>query len=357
MEIHTFVADSAADAVAQIRQKLGPEAVVLNVQPVPSGGIARFWQRSRIEVLAHLPEKPTRPSVSDARINPRPEPVNADDCLGKSERTVGESSDLSLNTARSPLSQPARAAQWRIGTLLEESGLLPLYSGRVLQEMQSRFGENPPNSFAEEIDLARAVLRDVWRPRRDESENAVHVFVGAPGTGKTTCLCKWLARTVLTEGRGAEVWRLDGHVANTAESLSIYCEILGVPIKRYVPAEIGSSSNAIFVDLPGTNPMDSSALEGLQYFVGDVPRAEVHLVLNAAYDTRLLLAQARAFSALRITDLIFTHLDEEHRWGKAWNFVLGTNYSIRSLSAGQNIPGQFFDASADCILAKQFRRD
>jgi flagellar biosynthesis GTPase FlhF len=159
----------------------------------------------------------------------------------------------------------------------------------------------------------------------------------------------------LIEGRGAEVWRLDGHVANTAESLSIYCEILGVPIKRYVPAEAGSSSDMVFIDLPGTNPMEAAALEGLQYFVSELPKSEVHLVLNAAYDTRLLLAQARAFSALPVTDLIFAHLDEEHRWGKLWNFVLGTNYSIRSLSAGQNVPGEFADACAESILAKQFR--
>ena len=37
------------------------------------------------------------------------------------------------------------------------------------------------------------------------------------------------------EGRQAAVWRLDGHVANTAESLSVFAEILGVPVDRCVP--------------------------------------------------------------------------------------------------------------------------
>jgi flagellar biosynthesis GTPase FlhF len=77
-------------------------------------------------------------------------------------------------------------------------------------------------------------------------------------------------------------------------------------------------------------------------------------VLNAAYETSLLLAQVRAFSTLPISDLIMTHLDEESRWGKLWNLALGSGYAIRFLSAGQNIPGEFFDATAERLLARDF---
>jgi flagellar biosynthesis protein FlhF len=67
-----------------------------------------------------------------------------------------------------------------------------------------------------------------------------------------------------------------------------------------------------------------------------------------------MMAQARAFAALPVEDLIITHLDEESRWGKLWNLALGTNYPIRYLSTGQNIPGDFCAASAEIILARQF---
>jgi flagellar biosynthesis GTPase FlhF len=66
-----------------------------------------------------------------------------------------------------------------------------------------------------------------------------------------------------------------------------------------------------------------------------------------------LFAQIRAFAPLAPADLCFTHLDEEKRWGKLWNFVLGTNYSIRFLSAGQNIPGNFQEASSDKLFISQ----
>jgi flagellar biosynthesis GTPase FlhF len=82
----------------------------------------------------------------------------------------------------------------------------------------------------------------------------------------------------------------------------------------------------------------------------------IHLVLNGAYDIKVLLAQARAFSVLPLEDLIISHLDEEAHWGKLWNLTLGASLPIRHLSAGQNIPGEFWEASAERILACQFPR-
>ena len=56
MNVIPFIADSAADAVAQIRERLGPQAVVLNVRRLPAAGLSRLWQKPRIEVLACVPE-------------------------------------------------------------------------------------------------------------------------------------------------------------------------------------------------------------------------------------------------------------------------------------------------------------
>jgi len=63
----------------------------------------------------------------------------------------------------------------------------------------------------------------------------------------------------------------------------------------------------------------------------------------------------RFFSALSLSDIILTHLDEEPRWGKIWNLVFGTNFNLRFFSAGQNIPGEFIPATPDRLFACQFR--
>jgi flagellar biosynthesis GTPase FlhF len=122
-----------------------------------------------------------------------------------------------------------------------------------------------------------------------------------------------------------------------------------------LPLEFEWREQSVFIDLPGVELGNERGLAAIEKTASAFGMPAVHLVLNAAYESAHLLDQVRFFSKLGISDLILTHLDEESRWGKIWNLVLGTNYGIRFLSAGQNIPGEFIPASADVILSRQFR--
>ena len=138
--------------------------------------------------------------------------------------------------------------------------------------------------------------------------------------------------------------------------LDVYGEILGVPVERdWLANQMLAGFDVGFIDLPGLEAQDTQAVERLRARLGTMASAQVHLVLNAAYDVSLLLSQARAFSALPVNDVIFTHLDEEKRAAKLWNLVLGTNFTVRFLSGGQNIPGDFFSASAELLIPLQIR--
>jgi flagellar biosynthesis protein FlhF len=355
MEPIAFVAASAEEAVAQIRARLGPEAVVLNVRPLPAQGLARLWQKPMIEVLAYRPESAAAPTapLSDAlaefrqRLDQIEQHVNA-----PAGRTEAGPAVLPEYTA--PVS-PLDSGGWRIGEVLQKTGLLPLHAQRVLDQVRSQHGDKPPPSLAEEIGLARAFLAAAWRPCQPCPDHGLHVVVGPAGSGKTTCLCKWLTQAALVEGRLARVWRLDGTTANMAESLTVYCEILHLPSERAWGSGVKQIAEDIgFIDLPGVDWRAPGAIEELAGQLRQLGEPRLHLALNGAYDISVMLAQVRAFAVLPVEDLIITHLDEESRWGKIWNLVLGTNYPIRFLSTGQNIPGDFCAASAETILARQF---
>jgi flagellar biosynthesis protein FlhF len=369
MQVHRFIADSAADAVAQIRAELGPQAVVLNVRPLPGEGLSRLWQKRRIEVLACLPDRADSAPAESSQIptSTVPEPGPLTNNIGGAEPVLESEGPISATTAWvapgkeyvrfSPgiAPSPGPSSGWRLGNFLETSGMLPVHAHRVVEDLRTRHGDLPPPNLGRELDLAGALLRDSWKKtQRAGSLAGAHVLVGAPGVGKTVCLCKWLAQTVLLEGRGASVWRLDGRGANTAEALSVYAEILGVPVERSLPTGSSPATDLLLIDLPGVNWNEPGALGQLNRQIQMLANPQIHLVLNASYETSLLLAQVRAFSVLPISDLIMTHLDEEARWGKLWNVVLGTKFSISFLSAGQNIPGSWTQASAELILARQF---
>jgi flagellar biosynthesis protein FlhF len=354
-----FIAASAEEAVAQIRAQLGPEAVVLHVRPLPANGLARLWQKPMIEVLAHVPEPPVpgEPPVSEtmAEFRQQLEEIK----LHFDSRSEGKSDHA---TAGPGPDQPGdgdelRGGHWRVGAILQRTGLQPLRAQFILDQLRAKHGEIPPSLLGDEIALARVQLAGLWRKARPLTPNSLHVLVGPAGSGKTTCLCKWLTQAALVEGRRARVWRLDGATANMAESLSVYCEILGVPGERVWQGGAQTMAEDIgFIDLPGVDWRNPLAIKELEGQLNQFGRPRVHLVLNGAYDVAVLLAQTRAFASLPIEDIIVSHLDEELRWGKIWNLALGTNYSIRYLSTGQNIPGDFREASADEILDSQFPR-
>jgi len=100
--------------------------------------------------------------------------------------------------------------------------------------------------------------------------------------------------------------------------------------RAWTTQESAAGAARVLIDLPGVEWREAAAVAELGGRLNEFPGARARLV--------------------------FTHLDEERRWGKLWNFVLGTDYALRFLSAGQYIPGNFFEPTPELVLARQFPR-
>ena len=376
-----FIADSSADAVAKIRAELGPRAVIVGVSKLPAEGISGLWRKPRIKVLARLPEAEPQPDAGLSgnalmaaqmaemrrelgqmrrRIETPAAPVQplvlAAASTPDASRFNFEGGLLARPQPQTALPVPSGLPEPAAGSLksyLIATGLLPLIAGRVEEEVFQRGRVSGSSPLQEQLAAAERVLERLWREAPGNSRSGLHVFIGPAGSGKSTSICKWLTQAVLVDGAATTVWRLDGATSNTAEFLDVHAEILGVPVERSWPG--GSTFGDIgFIDLPGVDWRDPGAIRELNRHLSQFPRAHVHLVLNFAYETDTMLAQARAFSDCAMQDIIATHVDEDARRGKVWNLVLGTNCPVSFLAAGQNVPGRFEAASVRQILSHQF---
>jgi flagellar biosynthesis protein FlhF len=346
MKLVAIVADNANAALMQVHEQLGPDAVVVSVRKLPREGISRFWQKSqRLEVTACVPEKlPAKreyafdKQAGNAGIPP----------TGFSRQSGGE------DPAFTPKSSPHR---WRSIAWLEANGLLPEFTNQLEEKIYLLHGENPLPTPEKEWTAVSDLVVCHWRAARQVmiGTGRPHVFIGPAGSGKTTALCKWTTAAVLVEERRVHVWRLDGEAANASELLTLHCELMGVPVKRFWN-EPEEPADLQFVDLPGVEMHDPDAMTALRKQLSVLPEPHIHLVLNAAYESSILFEQFRAFEPFAPEDIIFTHLDEERRRVKLWNFVLGTNCPISFLSAGQKIPGEFRRAEPSLLFPQKNRR-
>lgn len=250
--------------------------------------------------------------------------------------------------------QPAKGpgTQLALQARLEAFGLLPEYAAPVA-EQATQLLESPAFSAGAPWQAARTVLARHWR-QPPAVRSAWQVWLGAPGVGATTCLSKWLVRQAGQPSPRLQVWRLDLVRPNTAEALTVIAEACGVPVSRTWPQRLPADSDMIhLVDLPGLDWQDPQTQAELHRWLQQLPQPQVHLVLNAAYEVPVWLAQIRTWASLPIADLTFSHLDEQPHWGKLWNAILGAQLPLAFLSAGQNVPGQWRAATPQELLPRQ----
>lgn len=331
-----FVVRSAEEAVTVLREKLGPRARVVSVRQVQGKGLARFLSAPSLEVIAEVASESPAPTPG------KPEPVT--------EVAPAE-------PPPQPEVQPAPALftppESGLASLLRAAGL----SAPLIAQMQS----GTDWKLWERMSPARALtqagigLRETWMRRSPRALGDRIAFVGSPGAGKTTALCKQLAVDTFVRGRRPAVLKLDLENANPCDGLAVFCEALGVTFSRDAselpPLATGS---ALYIDVPGVIPSDPSQTALLREALDSVATTSRVLVLNAAYDPEILKDTWTWGTGLDCSHTVFTHLDELKRWSKLWDFILPPAPTPLFLSTGQSIAGDMDENVFDAVLARTF---
>jgi flagellar biosynthesis protein FlhF len=328
---YKFLVKSAGEAVALIREKLGPEACVLSVRAVEASGLKRLFRTPQLEVIARIDAKPAAGALAA---------VSAEAALPPMESGAEAGSRLAGLPAAS------------LANLLRRSGL----TETALNRLQARAVWGELNTLPLHRALAETsrLLCEHAGARSPRAPISRAAFLGAPGVGRTTALCKWLAVEVFRRSRRGHVVSVEFDRPNSLGQLPVFSEALGVPFAHFpcetLPAVPGGF---VYFDLPGLSRRSADNASIAQFL--DSERIEERvLVLNAAYDRASMRDAYSAGKDLGATHLAFTHLDEVPQWGKLWDYLFDEDLEPLFLATGPSLTGDCEEDVPGAIARRTF---
>ncbi len=369
---YKFTVRSTEEAVRTIREQLGEHAKVLSVRQVGSG----LFSKPKLEVVAQISEAPVATSASESSENTAPAfSLRSDESASPAfvAASASERSSAVLNappaTGRGPSSKTAAPSGTRLPELLRKAGFSESLVTR-LQASPAFVGNDERPLHQALVEVGRSLRQTAAkRPARALPDRTA--FLGTPGAGRTTALCKWLARDVFAQGRTGRIVKAEFDRPNPAEGLAVFCEALGLSLEYHAPDPVAASASErsaplpsvptlapepagqfLYADLPGLslrNPSENAALARFldtEKFTGRV------LVLNAAYDHAMLRRCYAAGRDLGATHLVFTHLDELDHWGKLWDYLLDGELTPLFLATGPSLTGDLEEDAITAVLRR-----
>ncbi len=353
-----FIVRSAEEAVTVLREQLGPRARVVSVKQVEGKGLARFLRAPNLEVIAEVsPETPAAPA---AKVE-APAPVAPPVAMESPVQAPAAEFVLPEPLAEMPPPMPVAplrphivpATESGFARLLRAGGIsAPLIARMQSDAVWQSWQSLPPAEAFTQVGMS---LRDQWQVRQPRPLGQRAAFIGSPGAGKTTALCKQLASDIFVRRRRAVVLKLDLENVNPDDGLVVFCEALGVPFAREIEEVPDlAPDESLYIDVPGVITRDASQTAKLHEALEAIGTTNRVLVMNAAYDAEIL-KQSRAWGeGLGCSHTAFTHLDELIHWAKLWDFVLPPAATPLFLSTGQSIAGDLEENVFDAVLSHTF---
>ncbi|MEO9588552.1 MULTISPECIES: flagellar biosynthesis protein FlhF [Marinobacter] len=410
MKVKRFFAKSMAEALRQVRDQMGPDAVILSNRRV-DGGVEivtaldydENMARQRLGDAAREATNGSRLAELQAEQHRRLE-----DELGRSRDRIrevrekraafgrtsvgGEFGDAGLseealaNDDTVVVEEPSTARAAYSGELAqmraEISSLRDLVSARnggepeqtAVNAVQQRLSEKL-QEFGLGLELANSLsrrhragrLEDGWKQSlkmlaagvkttRTEwaEEGGVYALVGPTGSGKTTTIGKLAAHYVLRHGPDSlALVTTDRYRVAAHEQLFVFGRILNVPV-RVVDETHSlddildelSDRHLVLIDTAGLTSTDKGYEEQLMELARSHHRIRTHLVVSATSQPRIMKSVWHCYKMANLTGCVMTKIDEALTLGESLGFVMETGLPVAYYTDGQKIPEDLHHAES-----------
>jgi len=341
MQIRVFSAPMLHEALALVRRELGPDAIILDRNQKINGNHEKIWH---VHAALDVEKKPYVPT---GFATPEPETKKRlEASMQRLERIITGLGKQEADGLRVTL--PDAIAQSAFDQLL-------------LLGVTASHAADMAVAFANRAPVCASLLK--WGKKLNlKKRREIVLLTGPSGAGKTTMAAK-LATYYSLKGVSTAFISTDTERMGGLDALAAYAEVLGVPMLPLRHPDQASKimtetkpARLVLVDTEGWSSQQSGALRRQRELWKSLSTSRRMLVMPASLDESDGMNLIDAASALNITDLAYSKVDETCMIGKLVNWSAASRIALSYCSYGHDASegiGLLTPRSLTSLLASQ----
>ena len=391
MRIQRYIAKDMRSALGQVREAMGPEAVILSTGTIGDQvevvaaidvEVAREFAAPRgaapltqNETIEHMPLRRASSQLSEALV---PKVTAAPAAPVASVAAPAASAQAAQTAEHSELASEVkdmrRMLEAQLATLawndmsrrspLQAAMLKELAQLGITQDLAGSLARKiPPNlNFSAARRFALATIARTVQVTGDrwlETGGRI-AFAGPAGAGKTTLLAKLAARWVLRHGpRRVALVSADAVRIGAHEQMHMLGRLLGVTAHTvYDVAELPellealSGQQLVLIDTAGASPRDPDLARRLRLMNQANSRIETSLVIPASIQAGAIEEAMKLFAVAQPSSCVITKVDEAVSLGGVLSALVRHKLPVAYVSDGQRVPEDLQPARAHSLVGR-----
>ena len=387
MNVKRIVAKTSREAMRQLREVLGPDAVILSNRAVDGGVEVLALAAEDIASMAPpVVDEPAPAPVFRAAVpvrEPEPQPevtikrrliervaVPSEDSARLAKSVVGEIKG-EIKSLQTRLESQLADLAWR-----DLPGRDPAGAGVMRDMLSAGFSATLARELLDTLpkgdaEQAQAWMRNTLMKRLNVMQNetdmldngGVFALMGPTGAGKTTTTAKLAARFVVRHGADklalltTDSYRIGGH-----EQLRIYGKILGATVHavrdaadlRLALSEL-RNKHTVLIDTVGMSQRDQAVAEQVEMLCQAGKQIKRLLLLNATSHGDTLNEVVQAYQTRGLDGCILSKVDEAASLGPALDCAIRHELNVHYLATGQRVPEDLHLANRQYLIHRAFK--
>jgi len=359
MKIKKFIASSMKEAITQIKNEFGDDAIILSQKKIKVKDQPE--NPDAVEVTAAIDKKES----NEQQVISEFSPMLKQSVSGKS--TVGQISNFQIDAMQKELEYLSERMEILVNHIKYENlphipkslqkkvrnlignGIRPSLANSLIEELVLNLkGEDFLNEelIDEKLILKIKNMMQVSGPVKfNKDVSTVIVLIGPTGVGKTTVAAKLAAMNKYKAGKNVALVSADSYRIAAKEQLRAFADIAKIRFESvYNPSDLTHTINSlqdydlIIIDTAGINPKDMKKMVALKDMIKVSKADEIHLIVSITEKEDYIRENIRGFTVLNYSSLIYTKIDETLSFGEILNISSDFDKKISYLTNGQSIP-------------------